>query len=470
MMSDPIDPLDKIIPLPEPANRNHPVGLEVVKRRLDGRALAPGLVGEIAEFTTATAMYPSTKFAIATGLGIVGTLISRRIAGPSGPRGVGTHLYQALIAQTANGKEHVRTAGKFLLQTANAGGLIGPGRFKSGAGIVKYVVHHPVSLCFQDELGAAMFARLADPKISANERDLSEVLRELWGINFGRYDSPAGALDEAKAVMAPALSLIGMTTPKELYRACRSQDIANGFLNRFMFVEEKEALPYQDVPESELEVPHHLLRHLLELHQPGVQIDATGKPPVRLGWGPGAKEIYEEFREATRKEPDERKRDLLARSPEKVVRVATILAAGRFANAVSREDMEWARGWVSESDATLFAGVMEYMEEEKLEFGELCKEIIRRIHHNGRMMTRRDLGRSFQGNVRYKKDLKEALMHLVETEQLIYGKDQSPMGRPAEVFSLPTVEPPPPDPTLADIGLASTPSTPKSTLNIRRRV
>jgi hypothetical protein len=220
-----------------------------------------------------------------------------------------------------------------------------------------------------------------------------------------------------------------------------------------------------------MEIPWDLKKCLMDLYQPSVQIDATGAPPVKLAWGPGAKEVFDHFREACRAETDDRKRDLLARSPEKVVRVATILAAGRFANAVSLEDMEWAHAWVRDSDETLFSGVMEYMEEEKMEFDELCKEIPRRIRQHGRMMTHRELGRSFQGNIRYKKQLNEALAHLVDTDQLIYEKDQPAIGRPTYTYGLPTDEPPPPAPTLADIGLASPkPAAPAPVLNIRRRV
>jgi Protein of unknown function (DUF3987) len=399
---------------------------------------APGLLGEIADFITASAMYPSTKFAMATGLGVIGALISRRIAGPSGPRGVGTHLYQALVGQTANGKEHVRTTGKLLLSAAGASALIGPGRFKSGAGIVKYLIDHPVSLSFMDELGA-VFAMLADPKTSGHVRDINEVLRELWGLSWGRYDSPAGAFDKTETVIAPCLSILGMTTPQELYRACRSRDVANGFLNRFMFVEEKELLPYQEVPEGAIEVPFKLMDRLCKLYQPSVQIDPTGKPPVRLAWGPGAKEIFDEVREASRAETDDRIRDLLGRTAEKTVRIATILAAGCSADAVTREHMEWARDWVRKSDATLWAGVNEYMEEEKLEFNELCKEIIRRIRREAGQMSHRDLGRSFQGNVRFKKDLDSALQHLVDTGQLLFNKE-STGGRPSIIYTIPKGE------------------------------
>jgi hypothetical protein len=57
-----------------------------------------------------------------------------------------------------------------------------------------------------------MFARLADPKASQHDKDINANLRELWGVNWGRYDSDAGANEASVAIMAPALSVLGMTT------------------------------------------------------------------------------------------------------------------------------------------------------------------------------------------------------------------------------------------------------------------
>ena len=56
--------------------------------------------------------------------------------------------------------------------------------------------------------------------------------------------------------------------------------------------------------------------------------------------------------------------------------------------------MEFARQWVRKSDETLLTGVAEYMKEEKLEFSELCREIIRRVRQAGGRMKHRDIGRS----------------------------------------------------------------------------
>jgi hypothetical protein len=399
---------------------------------------APGLLGEIASYFVESAMYPSQTFGIAVGLSVIGTLIGRRIAGPSGPQGTGTHLYQVVIGPTGSGKEHVRTAGKMLMTAAAAGALIGPGRFKSGAGIIKHLQKKPISLCFMDELGA-YFARLGDPKASIYEREATEILREIWGLSWGRYDSPQGAYDNSEAIWCPALSLLGMSTPRELYRACKSRDVANGFLNRWMFAEEKVAPPCRKVSEGTLEIGKELRQGLAKLYQPISVLDQTGKPAFRMSWGPGAEEIYDAIREDVEQETDERRRELSWRSPEKTVRVATIVAAGCLDTVVSQEHMDWARDFVLKSDHTLIAGVNEYMEEEKLEFSELCREIIRRIRREGGAMTRRELGRSFQNNVRFKRDIEAALEQLVETDQLILEKEKTG-GRPSYWYRLPAEE------------------------------
>jgi len=107
--------------------------------------------------------------------------------------------------------------------------------------------------------------------------------------------------------------------------------------------------------------------------------------------------------------------------------------------------MEWARQLVMKSDETLLAGVQEYMEEEKLEFGELCREIIRRVKREGGSMSRRDVGRSFQNNLRFGPELRRAIDHLIDTEQLIEWKEETG-GRPSWWLELPPKERPEPEP------------------------
>ena len=445
-----VDAVERIKARPKPAPikvvrdeeeepRRKPVGSRL--------GIAPGLVGEMADFTISSAMYPSAGFAVGGSVLTIGTLIGRRIAGPSGPLGTGTHLYLVLVGPTGSGKEHIRTVSKQLLTAVNAAALIGPGRFKSGAAIISHLIKKPLSLCIMDEFGA-MLARFSHPNAQFYHQDETEILRELWGINWGRYDSPEGASADSEAVLSPALSVIGMSTPKELYKACKSRDVTNGFLNRWMFVEEKVQPAYQRVSEDALNVPKELKLGLSRLYQPGTVLlnqpcdGSECRPSFRMGWGPGAEQIYDEVRQGVERETDDRRRELFWRSAEKTVRIATIVAAGCLSKTVNRDHMEWARQLVMKSDETLLAGVQEYMEEEKLEFGELCREIIRRVKREGGSMSRRDVGRSFQNNLRFGPELRRAIDHLVDTEQLIEWKEETG-GRPSWWLELP----PPTKPT-----------------------
>ena len=137
------------------------------------------------------------------------------------------------------------------------------------------------------------------------------------------------------------------------------------------------------------------------------------------------------------------KRPMIAREncsgahPEKMVRIATSIAAGCFSKTVDRDHMEWAHQFVMRSEETLLAGIEEHMEEEKLEFAELCKEIMRRVRQWGGKMTKRDIGRSFQNNVVYAHHIWNAVDHLVNTEQLLEWRNASTGGRPSIWYSLP---------------------------------
>ena len=381
----------------------------LLDRRPATSSYAPGWLGEIVNYVTNSAMHPSETFATAVGLGVIGALISRRIAGPSGPQGTGTHLYQVIIGPTGSGKEHVRTTGKLLMIAANASGLIGPGRFKSGAGIIKYLQKKPVSLCFMDGLVRISPSSVIPEPQSTNVKQMKSS--EIWGLSWGRYDIPQGAHDDSEAVLCPALSCLGMSTPK-------------GALPRLQVSRCRQRLPQSMAirrRESRSSVSQgigrdarnweDLRQRLAKLYQPIPLLDNTGKPSFRMSWGPGAEEVYEAIRQDVEKETDERRRELFWRSPEKTVRVATIIAAGCFDKSVNRGAMEFARQWVRKSDETLLTGVAEYMEEEKLEFSELCREIIRRVRQAGGRMKHRDVGRSFQNNLRYKRDLQSALDH-----------------------------------------------------------
>lgn len=88
--------------------------------------------------------------ALGVALGVVGTLIGRRVEGPTG---CATHLYIFILAPTGWGKDYPLWCGNKLMIVLGTKSLLGPSEFVSGRGIIKYLKRNPLTLCIVDELG-----------------------------------------------------------------------------------------------------------------------------------------------------------------------------------------------------------------------------------------------------------------------------------------------------------------------------
>jgi hypothetical protein len=234
------------------------------------------------------------------------------------------------------------------------------------------------------------------------------------GGHWGYYYTASGATEESEQIANQAPSIVGMSTAEEFYRACRTRDIGNGLLGRLTIAHEPMMPQYREVSSDAAKIPGPLRDKLKRLHQP------LGKRR-RMEWGPGAKDIWDGFREEVDQEADERRQTLLIRSPEKVVREATKLAAGRFDVRVLRSDMELALRFIRASDAAILAGIAEHMLEEQLTFQELYRKLLAKLPEHADAdgwAPGWALKKEFQNNTVYKDMIQHALDHLVETFQI----------------------------------------------------
>jgi hypothetical protein len=117
---------------------------------IEALTYVPGLVGQIVEWIVSGARRPNRVMALGVALGVVGTLIGRRVEGPTGNA---THLYVFILAPTGWGKDYPLWCGNRLMIAVGAQSLLGPGEFVSGRGIIKYLKRNPLTLCIVDELG-----------------------------------------------------------------------------------------------------------------------------------------------------------------------------------------------------------------------------------------------------------------------------------------------------------------------------
>lgn len=397
---------------------------------------APGLVGEIADWITASSAKPQPLLSLAAALTVVGTVIGRRVATPY--RNGATHLYIVGLAPTGSGKEHPRAACNTLLTAAGLSHLNGPGEFMSLSAVVKRLQRGPLMLCAMDEFGA-FCGRIMSKKASGHERSITAIFRQAWGTNFTEMPTPEWAGVPSVTIKAPAMSIFGVTTAEEMWAAMTGADVKNGLLNRFLLVE-NPVRPKEHTPKADhLRPPQSIIASLQKLaggplaNHMGDIID-----PKPLAWGAGTEAAFTALRRSLdqRSDANPDESDYLQRVPENALRVATIIAAGRFSSSVDVSDFQFGADLALQSADMMLRSAREHMSE--TEHQANSKMVLGIIKRAGRI-SRRDLYRKIAGRIEGRA-LDGILKALVDAEVVVEGTEKpmpgSPGGRPSRAYSI----------------------------------
>jgi hypothetical protein len=199
-----------------------------------------GIVQEIADWILQTAQKPQPILALAAALSVVGTVLGRKVATPTGLR---TNFYFVGVAGTSAGKDHGRKCIKVLFQAAGMNDLLGGEEIASGQALLSRTANHPVSLFQIDELGLmlkAVATKGAGPHLASIVTNLMKLFSSAGTIYNGtEYADQKNR--ERQDIAYPCVGLHGTTTPETLWPALGSQDVVSGYLNRMvlMFVPDR---------------------------------------------------------------------------------------------------------------------------------------------------------------------------------------------------------------------------------------
>jgi hypothetical protein len=389
----------------------------------------PGLVGEIADWITATAIYPQPALSLGAALAIVGTASGRHLAGPTLS---GTHLYVIVLAPSGAGKDHPRAMVGKILRAAGLGAHVGPSEFISMPGVINFIVRCPLAVCAMDEFGSFL-KRINGHKASGFEGAISGMLRSAWGMSFQTLQTPEWASRQTEEISAPALSLYGVATAADFFRGLEGADIENGVLNRFLLIE-SERRPRQQVPTAGWEtVPAGItagLKAIYDRHTLNQLLQSKVMPAYeRLGITEGAEALRQEMIAEIQAMEDKWPRiaPFLARAAENAIRLATILAIGCGQMTVEAPDMAWAREFVLWSTQRMAQGAGLYIADSETQ--AMANAIKRAIPLKGKM-TRKNLLRKLAHKYK-RREMDEVLDSLVESEEIkIYRCATGKRGRP----------------------------------------
>jgi hypothetical protein len=376
----------------------------------------PGVLGNIVDWMTATARRPNRVLALATAVTVVGTLIGRRVAGPTRSA---THLYVVGIAPTGNGKQHVLDSAVRLLEAAGAGDHIGPSKFFSLSAMIDLLDYKPLALCPQDEIGVFLKA-ITNRRASNHEAAVSQILRSLWGVSFATLPTPAWAARRMGLVSCPAISIVGVSTPDEFYSALQGDSVNNGFLNRFLALQSN--VRATDATPADPAVPDRLREALRQLYlwSGPVSLMQINDPKVKykpdiLPWAnDAARAVFEDLVRGVDRQTDEQQgvAPYIARCAEIAIRLATIRAAGRWGHGarVDASDMTWAAELAWQAGQAMTDAVVDQVPDS--DRGVYLDKLLGIIRRRGTVKVR-DIQQYIRGRLR-SADIKDILRQLIE--------------------------------------------------------
>ncbi|WP_395697310.1 DUF3987 domain-containing protein [Methylocella sp.] len=399
-----------------------------------------GVLDEIIDWIVASSEYPSRVLALSAAITVVGTVIGRRVAGPSGSD---TSIYALNVAPTGAGKSAPQQCAYSLISAVESK-LLGPSDFTSSYAIESHLAAKPLSLCIMDEFGSFL-AKVTHPRSNSYQQEITKVLRRAWDA-FAEYSGLQRVDNVASSMKWPALSLIGSSTPGEMFDALSSKSATDGFLNRFLIfqtaVKGRSARPTADKRRPPEEIVAHLngLFQLCRGDQYGVDLgvqplaELNENDQIPVVWADDVvADAFDDLREKMVDRVDEDDSGpLFSRTAEYSVRLATVRAVSRdgLRASVTAADLDWGTN-VALWSASRMAREAELRIADNLAQAQ-AKEVLRAIVGARRPISHSELVRKLQHKLRAR-DLKETLESLREAGDVI-EETVSTSGRPRKVY------------------------------------
>lgn len=289
-----------------------------------------GLVGEIANWITETAIRPQPKLSLAAALSFVAAMKGHRIQ--SSMRESRTNLLILSLAPTGGGKDHPQYATQKLMRRCGLDKII-MGRPTSGTAMLTGLNKaNGIGWLKVDEFGRYL-ANASGKQAQSHQKEIVDYMIELYSCANRTFYGRQYANDKENPqviIEQPHFCCIGSTVEEKMRDACKSGEVIDGFLNRWLVFNSSER-PKKNLSVKDFEPPQTLLDRISAwLNDFPIATDPYGdiKPHI-IEFTPEAWSVflsYEEKIESMMDKVSYPLNELYARAGEHVVKVATTLA------------------------------------------------------------------------------------------------------------------------------------------------
>lgn len=227
-----------------------------------------GLVGDVAEYILHQATRPVPEIALAGALAFVSGIVGRAY----NISGTGLNQYLLVLAKTGCGKEGAMSGIERLTAAIRktipmVDDFIGPAAFASGQALIKTLDTKPAFVSVLGEFGLTL-QQLSDPRANSATLMLKKVLLDLYtksGFeNVLRASVYSDSEKNTKVIQAPAVTILGESTPESFYDGISTSHIAEGLVPRFLTIEYTGGRPARNAS-GPLAPPEPLIKALTAL-------------------------------------------------------------------------------------------------------------------------------------------------------------------------------------------------------------
>lgn len=319
-----------------------------------------GVLQEMVDYYNATSGNKQPLFAVQAAIATCSTILARNFSTNLSNR---TSLFLLNIAKSGTGKEHAKKVTEKILEATDNAHLISGDGYTSGAAVISALQERPRHVTIIDEfskyLQAAQNKNGSSHLMEANAM-LMQVISRLDGTVRARSYATIGLTKDKKKEMAnqyvinPAVTLMAMSTPDDLFKTIDVSSIKDGFLNRFIICvsdaqrtmrEHKEPI---DVPQSIIEWDAKIKERI------GEDIDTPMEEPkpVIIPFSLDSmanQKVFDQYCIDMANDLDIfGMAEIPNRSNEMAMRLALIIALSKNPKAelVTAEDVDAAIGWV----------------------------------------------------------------------------------------------------------------------------
>ena len=330
----------------------------------------PGIIKDIYEYSEQIAQISQPALSLQSALG-VGSVAAGRMY--KSDMNNFSSLYFMCIAKSGQGKENTKTVIESVLDNSGHIDLMAGDGYTSSGAVYSLLRHKPTHITVMDEFGKRLESIAKSS--NSNKEDALQALMEAWGRchgtirpdNYSLMNMSSKQQQEAmdRSTIKPAITLMGMSVPKNFYGALSTGRIVDGFLNRFIVVESKlprvvgKMVPFREPSHAICEWVRKMRETKNEMEELAKNNSELDFKQRVLTFDNESKDLLTTLAYKLIEEQDALEKDglevLLSRTREKAMRLALIcaLADNHNTNIIRSDITKWAIDYVYYYDQLL---------------------------------------------------------------------------------------------------------------------